>query len=338
MAAATSATARPWLGWLVVGASKARKLAAIRRIGRTQHGVVARDQALACGFSVSAIARAVERGEWQRLHAGIFLVDPAANPVWARVMAAVLRAPGRTWASHRSAAALWGLEVATPLRPEVTTTAGLRGGRATLHLVSSMTEVDRSLRCGIPVTAPERTLVDLAGVVAPTELEGLLIGALRRKLVTRDRLLGRAVELAARGRRGSGVIPRILGEWEGRSHPESVLEVAMLRLLRRTGLPDPTPQWDVYLGGRHVARVDFAYPEHMIAIETDGYRWHSDAASWRQDLARRNELTRAGWLVLHFTWTDVQRRSKRVAATVADAISRRNVPETGTERREKSAT
>ena len=201
-----------------------------------------------------------------------------------------------------------------------------------------MPEADRFRRFGIPVTSPERTLVDLGGVVAPRQLEGIVIDALRRNLVTREGLRGRAVDLSGRGKRGSGVVLRILADWEGRSHPESVLEAKMLRLLRRASLPDPTPQWDVDLGGRHVARVDFAYPDRMIAIEADGYRWHSDAAAWRRDLARRNELTRAGWLVLHFTWDDVLRRPRQVAATVAAAISRRNVPESGTERREKAAT
>ncbi len=100
--------------------AKARKLAAVRRIGRSQHGVVTRAQAIGAGFSVSAVARAVERKEWRRLHPGIFLVDPAADPLRSRMMAAVLRAPGRTWISHRSAAALWGIDVPTPLRPDVT--------------------------------------------------------------------------------------------------------------------------------------------------------------------------------------------------------------------------
>jgi very-short-patch-repair endonuclease len=116
-----------------------------------------------------------------------------------------------------------------------------------------------------------------------------------------------------------------------------VLEARLLRVIRRhRTLPEPVAQYEVREQGRFVARVDFAYPERKIAIEADGYRWHSDAARWRRDLSRRNELTRAGWLVLHFTWADVSSRPRDVAATILAAISRASVPESGTEARMKA--
>lgn len=319
--------------------TKARKLAAVRSLARNQHGVVTRDQALASGFSVSSIARAVERREWQRLYPGIFIVDPAVDPVRARMMGAVLRAAGRTWISHRSAAALWGIEIPTPLWPDVTTTANLRGGRATVRCVSSMSPADTSTRFGIPVTSPERTLVDLGAVLSTARLENVVVDALQKGLAERPRLLDRARDLAAHGRPGSGAIERILHRWDGGARPESVLEAKMLRVIRRNPtLPEPVRQWEVRDRGRLVARVDFAYPEQMIAIEADGYRWHSDVAAWQRDLERRNTLTRLGWTMLNFTWDDVHRRPRHVAETICAAISRRSVPENGTKRRENPAT
>ncbi|HEX2195919.1 MAG TPA: type IV toxin-antitoxin system AbiEi family antitoxin domain-containing protein, partial [Actinomycetota bacterium] len=140
---------------------KQRKAKELAGIARRQHGIVTRAQARALGVSVSAMARAVERGEWQRVHPGIFRIDRGADALTSLMVAAVLRAPGRTWVSHRSAALLSGMEIqARALWPDVTTTANLRGGRATVHSVASMPEEDATSRRGIPVTSAARTLVD----------------------------------------------------------------------------------------------------------------------------------------------------------------------------------
>jgi very-short-patch-repair endonuclease len=136
--------------------------------------------------------------------------------------------------------------------------------------------------------------------------------------------------LIAHGRSGPGPVLRIVERWDALAPPESVLESKLLRLIRREGLPEPVAQWRVRERGRVVARLDFAYPDHRVAIEADGYRWHGDIGRWQADLARRNALTRLGWLVLHFTWDDIARHPKQVAGTIRHAISGRSVPISGT--------
>lgn len=87
--------------------------------------------------------------------------------------------------------------------------------------------------------------------------------------------------------------------------PRSVFETRLLRVLKAAGLPTPTLQHQVRDDRRVVAIVDFAFPAARLAIEADGYRWHSGRARWEHDLARRNTLTSLGWRVLHMTWTDL---------------------------------
>jgi hypothetical protein len=86
----------------------------------------------------------------------------------------------------------------------------------------------------------------------------------------------------------------ILDERSRRSVPERVVETRFLRLVKEAGLPLPTPQLKVFDGGRFLARVDFAYPEAKVAIEVDGYRYHSGYAAWNHDRQRRNGLIAAG--------------------------------------------
>lgn len=93
-----------------------------------------------------------------------------------------------------------------------------------------------------------------------------------------------------------------------------------MRLLLKAKLPLPSSQYKIRGEGRFLARVDFAYPDARLAIEVDGYRWHSGRQRWQRDLARRNVLTTLGWRVIHMTSTDLDERSGEIVALVAGAL------------------
>lgn len=44
-----------------------------------------------------------------------------------------------------------------------------------------------------------------------------------------------------------------------------------------------------------MARVDLAYPDHRLAIELDGFRWHAGREPFRSDRIRGNRIEAAGW-------------------------------------------
>ncbi len=86
---------------------------------------------------------------------------------------------------------------------------------------------------------------------------------------------------------------------------QSMMEDRFLTICRRHHLPQPHTQHRI-----NAKRYDFAWPQHKVVVETD---------SW---LATDQPLT-AGWLVLRFTWADLTRRSRNVAAaTVKQALTR----------------
>ena len=296
-----------------VGRTRSREL---NRLAEAQFGVITRAQALACGYSDSAITRCIGDGLWERAHRGVYRLAPAARGFQADVMALVLRAPGRTWASHRAAAFLWGLEPDDEPVAEVSTTANVRHGH--IHQVRQMPAGDRRALGGLPCTSIERTLVDVGTVVTPRRLEAMVVAACRRGATTTERLWARLATPA--GRRGPPHLRKVLDGWDQLAAPESALEVSLRRLMKRHRLPQGEPQWVVTDRGRIVARVDVAYPDRMIAVEADGYRWHGDAARWKKDLARRNALAQLGWRVLHFTWSDVRNEPERVAREIRNAL------------------
>ena len=69
-------------------------------------------------------------------------------------------------------------------------------------------------------------------------------------------------------------------------------------------------------------RYDFAWPQQHVVVETDSWLAHSTPYAFQADRSQTNALQLAGWLVLRFTWADLARRSRKVAATVERALTR----------------
>ncbi|MET0700527.1 MAG: DUF559 domain-containing protein, partial [Mycobacterium sp.] len=70
--------------------------------------------------------------------------------------------------------------------------------------------------------------------------------------------------------------------------------------------------------------VDVAFPECKLAIEIDGWAFHSDPDVFRHDRARQNRISLLGWQVLRFTWRDLVEQPERVIAELQAAISARS--------------
>jgi hypothetical protein len=134
--------------------------------------------------------------------------------------------------------------------------------------------------------------------------------------VTPARLKWRLDELG-HGKKGAKALRRLLRERSPETVvPESVLERRVLTLIESAGLPPPLRQFVVRDGGRVVARLDFAYPAQRLAIEAEGYAFHSARAVWEKDLDRRNRLQSLGWRIIHVTWRQVEESPANFVATV----------------------
>lgn len=292
---------------------------ACARLAAAQHGVVSRAQALASGLPEDGIFWRVKSGRWEPILPGIYRVAGVPGSWHQYLVAACLWAGPQAGVSRRAAAALWNLEGSLPGPVEISTTRSLQSKIPWLlvHRVRTLHRSDLTTVSGIRVTTPTRTLIDLAGTVGPEVLERALDDALRRGLTSVSRLRRSLGHSGGRGRRGVAVLRRLLDERSGRyTRPESVLEARLIKVLRQAGLPEPTAQYEIREGGKVLARVDFAYPDVLLAIEADGYRFHSARSAWRQDRARRNALTSRGWRVLHVTWHDLTECPERIVSEV----------------------
>src|SRR6187397_972166 len=92
---------------------------------------------------------------------------------------------------------------------------------------------------------------------------------------------------AARGRRGVTKFRAALDSLPSDgTATERNLELDMVRLLRVSGLPRPKVQFRVVDAAGVARRLDVAYPDAMLDIETDGDRWHSLRGDRRSDRRR----------------------------------------------------
>ena len=178
-----------------------------------------------------------------------------------------------------------------------------------VHESRRLDERDIRLDEGIPVTTPERTILDLASIFPRANyLEYVIQAARRKRLITYESTQETFHRHARRGLKGVGALREALERWDPTSRPtESDMETMLLLAVRRSGLPEPVLQFEVLdARGQFVARADAAYPDARIAIEYDSLQEHSDEFQIARDARRRNKMQTAGYVVLSARHRDLQ--------------------------------
>lgn len=295
------------------------------KIAATQHGVIGASQAVDVGLSRDGIRRLVSNGAWQRVRPSVFALwlPKDAEELWyQRLSSAAVWLGDAAAVSHRAAAVLWGLDGVNTAPLDFCTTGRRRSSEPGLfiHRVGSFASGDVVRRKGFRLTSVARTLVDLCTVTTLEIVELALESAVRNRLVSTAGIR-RALDRSGQTQKGCGALRALLDQHPGRS-TESELEGRVWRLLLRGGLPAPNRQYEVRSNGQVVARVDFAYPDQRIAIEADGFRFHTNAKDWRRERARQNALVRLGWTVYRITRDDALRARSRVLEDVSSLLAR----------------
>lgn len=198
----------------------------------------------------------------------------------------------------------------------ITVVGGNRGQRPGIfvHRVARLETDERAVRDGIPVTAPGRSLIDLAGMVGTRELEHAVARAEREGLVTLA-ALAKLVD-RYRGRPGAPALRHVLRDRGGPALTLSEAEELFLALAREGGLPDPETNVPV---GPYV--LDFLWGKERIAVEIDGFRYHKRRPQFEGDRRKDAWLHTVGITVLRFTWRQVTRERVATAIRIGQALA-----------------
>ena len=290
----------------------------VARLAEHQRGRVARRQLLAAGVDRHAIDRRIRSRRLIVVHAGVYLVGHTAPvPLGAETAALLaMREPGAL--SHHSAAERWELPPAhdRDRRVHVTVPGGEGGHPDGVAPHRSVILVSRDIRVRdeLPVTSPERTILDLAATGSARETERNVDHALRTTpmtLTALTRLLARA------GRHpGRGPLTELLAHRGDRdTFTRSEAEEPFLRLVREAGLPQPLVNVR-----RHGYEIDFLWPEHGVAVEVDGFATHGDRGSFERDRRKGADLHAEGIVLTRITWRQMHDEPLRLMVGLAQTL------------------
>jgi hypothetical protein len=165
---------------------------------------------------------------------------------------------------------------------------------------------------GRPITAPAWTAIEVARSLRRPRALAALDAALRSGTCTSTQLTLAAAR--QKGRRGivqvRDLIP--LARPEAESPMESEARLAM----HDGGLPDPELQYEIRDRDCRLWRVDFAWPEQLLAVEYDGYDWHSGPEDFTRDRQKRAALHELGWTVMSIVSDDVRKRRREMVRRI----------------------
>jgi very-short-patch-repair endonuclease len=226
-------------------------------------------------------------------------------------MAAILACGQGAALSHGSAAVLWGIGRETGRRIDISVRRpcnhrlpGIKARtRPTLPL-EDITEEN-----GIPLTAPARTLIDLATELTPKRLERAVNEADKRDLIDSE-----ALRVALDDHAGEhGVRPlRTLLDRQTFRLSDTELEMLFRPIAQDVGLPVPLTKEMV-----NGFEVDFYWPDLRLVIETDGWRYHRTPSAQTRDALRDQVHTASGLTPLRFSHYQVKHEPTHVLRILA---------------------
>jgi hypothetical protein len=278
-----------------------------------QHGVVHRRQLAAIGIDGGRVKRWITAGRLHRLHRGVYAVGHGLVGFEGRCLAGVLACGPRVWVAARSSAALWGLAPRPGAGVDLTTTrTGVHSPRGLTVRRSRRLALDEIGHVGvIPVTSVSRTLADLAPLVSRRHLERAMEQADRMQMLDVSSLLA-----SSRDRPGAVAVKTVLAAWSP-APTRSDLEDRLLALVEGSSLPRPAV--NLLVAG---VECDQVWEAGRLVVEADSRTFHATHAAFERDRRKDARLTRAGYRVLRFTWTQVTQEPAEVIATIAAALTR----------------
>jgi very-short-patch-repair endonuclease len=271
-------------------------------VARRQAGAIDRTQLAGSGLSQDEIRGLIQRRHLRAVLPGVMAHRSTPSSVAQREWAAVLWSGGVL--SHWSAARRWELPVSRPDRPHVTVADRRFRGRVPgvrVHRVP-LPGRDRITVQGLDLTSRPRTIIDVLRLERYGVARDLRDRALQQGWIEGNTLLRAVVDHP--GRTGNVQLRRLHDETVAGAQAES--ERILHRILRGAGLGGWQPQFRVTVSGRCYV-LDVAFPDARLAIEVDGRLAHGPWSDrFDDDRTRQNDLIRAGWRVLRFTWTHLQ--------------------------------
>ena len=211
-----------------------------------------------------------------------------------------------------------GIRATDRTRTEITVPRAIRArARIEIHQ-AALREDERTVLDRIPVTTPPRTLLDLAAVLPPHQLERAINETERRRLTD---VLSLETLVARYPRHpGTRAMRRILEAGNiGRAVTRNDAEALFLAVLDAERLPRPESNAPIALP-RATFEADFLWRPQRLIAELDGFETHGTRAAFEADRAKDRALQAAGYRVVRITWRQLNDDTSALAAELRALI------------------
>lgn len=282
-------------------------------------GRVATSPQILLHLSRRGMQRRLQTGELVKILPGIYSLG--VPDVQTRLRGLELRCGEQVAVCMGTAAAVFGFDTEDVSDLHVLNPEG--------HLLRDQSGLKVHRRDGAPLTshrghrltAPAWTAVEVARSLRRPRALATLDAALRSQSCDRGQLQVAAKSQA--GRRGIVTVRELIPL--ARPEAESPMESEARLVMLDGGLPEPLLQYVIVDRDGLVWRVDFAWPDERVAVEYDGFDWHSSPEALRKDRQKRAALEEVGWRVLSIVSDDVRRRPdvmlRRIDAQLTRAVA-----------------
>jgi len=270
-----------------------------------------------CGVGRGAVAVRVRKGSLHRMYRGVYAVGHAGVTREGRFMAAVLACGKHAYLSWFSVGMLLEYLPWEERLPDVTVVAtkARRVEGIRVHRARSLHWRDVTHHQGIPVTSPERTLLDLATVLPAPQLRSAARRAQAAQQVSIPQLL-QVVE-RSNGHPGTGALRAVISD--GPAPTRTRLEDLVLDLLDAGGIERPEINAPLRFGAITII-PDYIWRDRRLALEADSVRWHEHKLTREHDADKQAILEANGWRVLRIDYQQARRRPEQTLARIRAAL------------------
>jgi len=292
---------------------------AVAAVLRKQGGLITRPQALAAGLTEARLRyRTRPDGPWQGVLPGIYRSTNGPLAGGQREVAAVLYAGPGCMLTGPAALQQQGVRVPASDLIDVLIPAEVKRQSVSfvrVHRTARMPDQCFILN-GIRWALAARAVADTARAEFDLrEVRALVADAVQGGKCTITQL---AEELRAGPTRESGRLRVVLEEVA--DGVRSAAEGDLRLLIKRSALPEPLYNPDLYVGSMFLGRPDVWWRDACVAGEVESREWHFSAGQWARTIARHNRMTAHGILGVQFTPKQIRTEPRRVIAELRSAI------------------
>jgi very-short-patch-repair endonuclease len=270
------------------------------------------------GYSRVGVKRLVESGRLHRIGHGVYAVGHKNLSLHGECLAAVLAVGPGALLSYYSAGWLWGLWTGSPKPIHVTTTVSRHHPTPkglTRHRARHVSDADRALVEGIPVTSVARTLLDLAWKLRADQLRRVLERVEDLKLLDLEAI--HEVIERNEGHRGAKRLRHALAIYEKPIWARSEFERRFVDRLVAAGLPRPATGWNE-VG----YELDIYWPDRRFGVELDAYETHGTRDAFERDHDRDLAFALAGVRTVRVSERQFDREPDAIVDRVATLLAR----------------